>query len=231
MTKQRRVSWFLALLGIAAAWVVACGAAQPALLDDLRNLAFDSFQRLAPRAHDAEAPALVVGVDEESLKKLGQWPWPRTRLADLSQKLGDLGAATIAFDFVFSEADRASYENFAAEIPDDRLRKRVSQMFSGARSNDEIFASALGRTPSVLGMTLAAKGVAAAPPQKAGFAFAGDDPTLFAPAFAAVVTPLPPLEQAARGIGATNWMPDRDQSVRRIPLFDQSGGALVPALA
>jgi len=230
MSKRRRLSLFLALLSVAAAWVITCGVVKPALLEDLRNLAFDSYQRVAPRAYDPETPARVVGVDEESLKKLGQWPWPRTRLAELVQKLDDLGAAAIAFDFVFSEPDRASYENFAAEIADDHLRKRLSQLFSGAPGNDEIFAAALERAPSVLGMTLAAKGAAATPLQKAGFAFAGDDPALFAPAFAAVVAPLPLLEQAARGIGATNWLPDRDQIVRRIPLVDQSAGALVPAL-
>ena len=45
-------------------------------------------------------------VDDESLAVFGQWPWPRTRLAELTNKLGELGAAAILYDFIFAEPDR-----------------------------------------------------------------------------------------------------------------------------
>src|SRR6185436_10725923 len=79
----------------------------PRPLEDLRLRAFDIFQVVSPRVA-TERPAVIVDIDEASLRKLGQWPWPRTRVADLIARLTDLGAAAIAFDVVFSEPDRLS---------------------------------------------------------------------------------------------------------------------------
>ncbi len=55
---------------------------------------------------EAGAPVAVVDIDEASIAELGQWPWPRTTLAQLVDRLGQAGAATIAFDIVFPEPDR-----------------------------------------------------------------------------------------------------------------------------
>src|SRR5436305_12843702 len=79
----------------------------PLPLEELRLRAFDIFQVIKPR--DATLrPVVIVDIDEESLRKLGQWPWPRTRVADLITNVTRLGAAAIAFDTVFSEPDRLS---------------------------------------------------------------------------------------------------------------------------
>src|SRR5258708_39908969 len=67
----------------------------------------DLFQRVAPRPAP-EAPVFVIDIDEESLRTLGQWPWPRTVLADLTDKLTDAGAAAIGYDLIFPEPDRTS---------------------------------------------------------------------------------------------------------------------------
>ena len=56
-------------------------------------------------------PVRVVDIDEDSLKAVGQWPWPRTVLADLVDKLAAGGAAAIGFDIVFPEPDRMSPAN------------------------------------------------------------------------------------------------------------------------
>ncbi|MBV5325787.1 MAG: CHASE2 domain-containing protein [Rhodospirillaceae bacterium] len=53
----------------------------PTIVQKLRFLQFDLFQQMAPRA-DAKAPVIIVDIDEESLRQVGQWPWPRTVLAD-----------------------------------------------------------------------------------------------------------------------------------------------------
>jgi adenylate cyclase len=228
MWKRRHA--YLISLGLAAALALPWGLLQPPLLDDLRNFVFDSYQRIEPRPHDPETPARVVGVDEASLAAFGQWPWPRARLAELVDRLRDLGAAAIAFDFIFAEPDRSSLENFALAISDARARRELARIIAGSPGNDQLFARSLARAPVVLGVTLAAAGAPNAP-KKAGFAYAGDDPAPFVPAFAAVVAPLATLSESAKGLGATNWLPDRDQIVRRVQLLGSVGGSLVPALA
>src|SRR5215470_5951246 len=68
---------------------------------------FDAMQRIAPRPY-IRTPVRIIDIDEESLKRIGQWPWPRDVLATLTERLTEFGAAAIAFDFVFSEPDRTS---------------------------------------------------------------------------------------------------------------------------
>ena len=83
----------------------------PSPVARLRSLVFDAYQRLSPRAFDPSLPVRVVDIDEDSLKAVGQWPWPRTVLADLVDKLAAGGAVAIGFDIVFPEPDRMSPAN------------------------------------------------------------------------------------------------------------------------
>src|ERR1700730_2686981 len=70
------------LIGIAALRI-----ADFAPIEELRVRTFDSFQRIDPRVKTAR-PVVIVDIDEKSLaSKLGQWPWPRTRMADLVANL------------------------------------------------------------------------------------------------------------------------------------------------
>ena len=62
--------------------------ADPLALQVLRNSLFDQYQRWHPR-DEVSAPVRIIDIDEASLARLGQWPWPRTRLADLVDRLHD----------------------------------------------------------------------------------------------------------------------------------------------
>src|SRR5690349_25159785 len=79
----------------------------PAPMQELRVRTFDTFQLIDPRVKQVR-PVTIVDIDERSLAdpRLGQWPWPRTRIADIINDLTRLGAVVIAFDAVFSEPDR-----------------------------------------------------------------------------------------------------------------------------
>ena len=89
----------------AADRVAALRIADSAPIEELRVRTFDTFQRIDPRVKTAR-PVTIVDIDEKSLAKLGQWPWPRTRIADMVTNLTRLGAVVIAFDVIFSEPDR-----------------------------------------------------------------------------------------------------------------------------
>ena len=80
------------------------------IISDQQRTVFDYYQRFAPRVYE-DAPVKIVDIDDESLAKLGQWPWPRTLLAQLVANLANAGAAVIAFDAVFAEPDRTSPAN------------------------------------------------------------------------------------------------------------------------
>ena len=90
--------------------------ADPFPVQVLREIAFDFYQRLHPRPQ-AEFPVRVIDIDEAALAEFGQWPWPRDRLATLTDRLTELGAAAIGFDVLFPEADRMSPSRIAAGLP------------------------------------------------------------------------------------------------------------------
>ncbi|QRG08213.1 adenylate/guanylate cyclase domain-containing protein [Xanthobacter dioxanivorans] len=226
-----RLYW-LAVGGPLAAGLVLMGA-DPGPLADARNGLFDLYQRAAPRPYDPDLPVRIVDVDEASLARIGQWPWPRATIAALLDRLAGLGAGAIAFDMVFSEPDRLDPVAVAALLPEE-VRAPVVAALVGREGNDARFAGVLAASPSVLGAVLtdAQTGTKAggAYPAKWGLASAGDDPLAFVPRFSGAVAPLPVLAEAAKGIGALNWLPDRDQVVRRVPLLLGLEGKLVPGL-
>jgi CHASE2 domain-containing sensor protein len=95
-----------------ACLVLLVGAAalrvwDPHPVQEIRVRTWDYFQLFQPRVKTIR-PVVIVDIDEKSLadSRLGQWPWPRTRIADIVTNLTKLGAVVIAFDAVFSEPDR-----------------------------------------------------------------------------------------------------------------------------
>ncbi|MBL8591026.1 MAG: adenylate/guanylate cyclase domain-containing protein, partial [Methylobacteriaceae bacterium] len=175
-------------------------------------------------------------IDDESLARLGQWPWPRDRLASLTAALRTRGAATIAYDVIFSEPDRASPDRVLDALPDLPEKRALALALTNMVGHDEAFANEVGAAPTVLALALTRVAGAPAPPVKTGFATAGDDPVRFVTAFPGLAAPIGPLAAAAPGLGAVNFLPDRDLVLRRAPLLlglAEPGGRtrLLPSLA
>jgi adenylate cyclase len=120
----------------------------PRPLEELRLRSFDFFQTTSPR-DSAVRPVVIVDIDESSLSAFGQWPWPRTILADLLTRLYEWQAAAIAFDVIFPEPDRSSLNEAVKHFRDldDDTRGRLLHL----PSNDDVFAQAIGRGNVVLG--------------------------------------------------------------------------------
>ncbi|HET9232288.1 MAG TPA: adenylate/guanylate cyclase domain-containing protein [Vitreimonas sp.] len=202
--------------------------AQPGLLQSLRALAFDGYQRLAPAPQWPDSPVRVVAIDDAALQQFGQWPWPRSTISQLTEELGAAGAAAIAFDVMFAEPDRTSPEQMLAWLPPEQSRT-LRPVIANWPTHDSAFAETLARHPTVLAGVLHHEGDAAFP-IKAGFASAGDDPLPFLARFDAYSGSLPALTEAARGVGFINWLPDRDQVIRRVPLLARQGDTITPSL-
>lgn len=79
----------------------------------LNNPLYDSLRRLTPLPVDPRI--LLVTIDEQSLKKLGQWPWPRSVHADLIDRLSAARPAGILFDVIFSEPGEAADDQRLAD--------------------------------------------------------------------------------------------------------------------
>ena len=102
---KRRVA--VLVPGVAVALGLVLYLLDPLPVQVARYAVFDQFQRWQPRQY-TPAPVRIIDIDEASLARLGQWPWPRTRMAALLERLQAAQAKVVVFDSVFAEPDRTS---------------------------------------------------------------------------------------------------------------------------
>ncbi|MCC7274034.1 MAG: adenylate/guanylate cyclase domain-containing protein [Alphaproteobacteria bacterium] len=204
--------------------------ADPAPLEAIRLAWFDQVQRWSPRPAEP-VPVRIVDIDEASLARLGQWPWPRTLLAALTRRLDQAGAAAVVFDILFAEPDRWSPEGARTLIRGTPNEAALAELVGRLPDPDGDFAAALAATRSVLGMALVGEAAGLPVETRSGLAFVGADPTPELHRFAGATRGLPVLAAAARGEGAINAVPDRDGVIRRLPLLLAVGDRAVPSLA
>jgi adenylate cyclase len=213
------------LIGLAALRI-----ADPAAVEELRVRTFDTFQVIEPRVKAAR-PVTIVDIDEKSLAKLGQWPWPRTRIADLISNLTRLGAAVIAFDIIFSEPDRLNPDSAADTF--HNLDEETRGKLRALPSNDQVFADAMRRSRVVLGESGLPYVVSELDKSLpvTWLAMLGEDPQRFMFNFPGLLRNTPVLENAAGGRGLLTINPERDGIIRRVPMIMQAQGATMPSLS
>ena len=220
----------LVATAVLLAGAVALRTSDPWFLAEMRLRLFDAYQRMAPRAYEP-VPVRVVDIDDASLTRLGQWPWPRRLVARLTDRLRELGAAAIVFDAVFAEADRSSPARLAADWAEAPDLATLLHAASGLPDYDRELAAALARAPTVMGIALVAQPGDDRPRRRPALAVLGPDPAPYLPHFAGAVTGLPMLEQAASGVGSFTVGADADEVVRRVPLLASLDGEVYPSLA
>src|ERR1700678_227420 len=201
--------------------------ADPRPLEELRLRTFDFYQVLRPRVQDGY-PVVIVDIDEASLKAIGQWPWPRTTIADLVTRITQLGGIAIGFDVIFAEPDRMSpavAEQSFRGI-DDETRAKLDSL----PSNDDVLADAIKHSRVVVGQV----GTATPTPRteadaalQTGFAVRWPDPSPFLITFPGLLRNIPVIEQAASGRGLFSINPETDGIIRRVPVVMKAQGTLV----
>lgn len=237
---RARVPVIVALLVLAGA--LALRAANTPGLDRLREFAFDSFQRMKPRVPPPDMPVRIIDIDEAALAEYGQWPWPRTVVANLVERLVEQGAAVIAFDVVFAELDRSSIGRVVRDLPLDARTLEMRRLAAEFPDNDEVLAEAIRHGKVVTAFGFDIRGGATPPRRQSGVVHnSGERDAAAVPRLIEQFLPRQPgavktvgiLEAAAAGNGSVTT--DVEGSlVRRVPMLFQLGGQraedLYPAL-
>jgi len=229
LARRRRHAaiWATGILTVAGVLAAAFAPSSP--IERLNLLVFDSYQRLKPRLAGESAVA-VVDIDDESIRRLGQWPWSRTVLASMIDQLAEMGAAAIGLDIILSEPDRTSPALAVAQLEAQGFH--IS--YGGEKTeldHDLLLAKAFSRSPVVAGLVLAEVATTPPPAPKAGFAFGGDNPASYLPGYPGSVRNLEILDAAAPGIGVFSFPPADDGVVRQIPLLSRYEANLYPSLS
>jgi adenylate cyclase len=191
-----------------------------------RQLLFDHYQRRFPRI-PASQPVTIVEIDDKTLAEVGQWPWPRNRLATLIDAIAAQHPAAIGLDLYMPEPDQTSPDRVADNLsPGD---EDIATQLRALPSHEAVLAKALHASPSVLG---------AAAVDHAAFSTSvdmlsapvlvhGPDPMDKVQHFDHVLASLPILQGAAHGQAVLNVALEQG-TVRRIPLILGLGERLVP---
>jgi len=193
---------------------------------------------------------VIVAIDEPSLKREGRWPWPRTRLAKLVNKLTESGAAVIGIDLLFPEKDiYIPFDEVMSEIEKKDLtgmdRRKLVSWLKQAGDSDAKFADAIRRSErSVLGyFVYATAEQAEGSAEMMGprefelldssqysivqFSDKSLNPDFLHP-IVAVGLSLPSLMDAANSAGYFSFVPDRDGVLRFVPMVQAHNKVLFP---
>ena len=194
------------------------------IFSDLRLTSFDTFQVLFPRNKLEDDPVIVIDIDDESLNRLGQWPWSRNALASLTDKT-KLSAAT-GFDIVFAEPDRTGSKELQEMYKQEPELVRILEKTA---DHDETFASSIkDHGTVVLGLAPNNNKTIYYDNQKFGLVTQGDDAKQFVPQYKGLQKNIALLEDASAGLGSMS-IGNNDSIVRTIPTFETINDKLIPS--
>ncbi|MEO8965517.1 MAG: CHASE2 domain-containing protein, partial [Gammaproteobacteria bacterium] len=75
-------------------------------ISGINNIAYDQQLKIRLFKHATiTSPIAIVDIDDQSIKSLGRWPWPRSLIGELISRIQQDGAAVIAVDFMLSEQE------------------------------------------------------------------------------------------------------------------------------
>ncbi len=216
----RRVAWPTLIV-----FILFQAAAGP-IFDTPRLALFDLYQRTMPRYRDSD-PVKIVAIDNASLAKIGQWPWPRQIDAQLVRNILAQHPAALGVDLLWSEPDRQSPEQWLKQAND--LPPAVADALRQLPSHDSLLRDALAAGPVAIGLGTLDKGPDTAGPLTPVREIGGAaEKWSLLPDFGGAIRSIPELDRAAPGHGLLSVAPDHDGIYRRLPMFSVVGGRLAP---
>ena len=191
----------------------------------LRNSAFDTFQIISPRQSQTKDNILILDIDEKSLSEIGQWPWSRSVLSELVDQT-NLSAA-LAFDIVFAEADRTGSKELMNLYKNNN---DFVKSLKGLPDNDDLFANSIKDHGTVVLGAIPSNSLKNNFQMRFGLIQQGDDPKKFLREYKGIQTNLKILNSSSAGIGSMS-IGNNDSIIRKLPLFENINGSLVPSLS
>lgn len=185
-----------------------------------------------------DTEVVIIDIDESSLGRIGRWPWPRSTVADLTDRLWEAGVVVIGFDVIFAEAERNIAKQISLAIDDVDIRREIEGL-AAQFDGDRRLAESLSGGDSVLGFILheddthddTTQAQVGSLPHPTMDSLTRDGRPLEVSRLSSVTANLPKLQQAASAAGFLTVRPDRDGVVRKASLVMGYNGELYSSLA
>ena len=201
------------------------------LFDVARLNLFDAYQRLMGRDHHTDA-VVIVAIDDASLARIGQWPWPRQVQAKLVSAITGAGPVALGIDLLWPEPDQQSPEQWLKHA--GSLSAPLTAELEQLPSHDAALARALASGPIAIGIGIppldGATDTGKLVPFRQIGQSPGQDPATLMPSFDRTLRSIPALDDAAPGHGVASVTADADGTFRRMPLVSLISGRLAPGL-
>jgi len=225
------------IIVLLAALLIALAVGVGGLFNAPPVAGLDQFVLDSLLVHTASgAPAsetVVVDIDDVSLSALGQWPWPRYRVAQLIERVAAQHPSVIAMDIVFSEADRTSLVDIRQTFKRDfGIDVSFNGVPAGLLDNDGYLGQVMA-SDDVVGARYfyfehASRGDG---PLRPGVGFVGRLDLLSLDRASGVLSSVDAVASQTRVSGFVNSRPDDDGVMRRLPLLIEYNGIVQPSLA
>jgi eukaryotic-like serine/threonine-protein kinase len=242
--KLARFSWVPG--GLAAALLIAIG--RLAFSTSSAPLELAVYDRILRQSHTAPSNDVVlVTIDDTSIAKLGEWPWPRDVHANLLDRLRANGARVVAFTTPLDTAQRTSEleklraalallesSNLGRSEQAEQLRRLLGESALGSDPNAHLAQAMAAHHDVVLPINLTIGEQATTSSElPAKFLPRSADGTILRHALSAAVAQSPAqiFLEAASGVGHTRLQPDTDGRLRSDVTAIRVGNVLVPSLA
>lgn len=200
-----RVRIVATVLGLAV--ILAADASPSGPLANLRNWVFDAYERMWPPV-PPQNRTLVIDIDSDSIRRVGQWPWPRDQLARLVETAA--AARVIGIDLLLAESDRLAGKGHETDAALAASLRHVPVVLAAAADATEE-----SRPEPVAGVTPVFE--------------VGEDPREALPRYRSVAWPVAALASAASGTGLVTVPPEADGVMRRMATVASIGSILVPS--
>ncbi|MFA5139735.1 MAG: CHASE2 domain-containing protein [Elusimicrobiota bacterium] len=248
---KKETWWANAIIGLLlTGYVLASYTFQFGFLEMIELKTFDLRAQLRTNL-DPTADIAIVAIDDESIERLGRWPWSRTVVADLLRKLEAAGPRVVGLNVLYTEPERnpalaeldVLEQNYAAMLAQKRLVERgvsFANQFSSAAArldaDSHLLAALRENTNIVLPMFFQNFDVTGGRPPELPAAVSSftltarlraDGPRPVEASKAS--TPIVPFVEASAGLGHVNVIPDLDGTVRRETPAIRYGGGFYPS--
>ena len=185
---------------ITLALVLLVRIADPAFVEKVRLTYFDQLVTSQPAK---DVPVYTVNIDEATLDKLGQFPFPRDMYADIIKEIYKRDAGLVVFNVLMPEKDR-----FGKDVVLGETLKKYPVVLPALGSERQKNTNH-GTPAQAIGM----------------------DPKGLVVEYPGLINNVEPQESLAAGVGIVNTFPEIDGVVRRMPMVILSQEQLHPALA